>query len=889
MNDYKQTLLMPETTFSMRANLREKESFYQNKWLKETLYQNIMKKNIHNSKFILHDGPPYANGPLHVGHALNKIIKDIIIRQKNMLGHYTPYIPGWDTHGLPIENKIIKRNNNDKEDYNILKIRKEAAKYALTQVEIQKKQFESLSLLTDFKSYYLTLDKKYEAKQLEIFKKMALDDLIFKTLKPVYWSPSSQSALAEAEVIYQNHVSPSVYVAFDIITGNDITGNNSQIIIWTTTPWTLIANSGVSVDPKLDYILVKVNQKTYIVAKDCLKRVSEACKWNEYEIIKTFKGKDILGIQYRCPVIKENSSIIVEGHHVNIDNGSGLVHNAALFGEDDFIIAKKNNLKQIMHINDDGTLNDTIAEYEGKFYLDVNKEIGLKLDKEGNLLSLKFLKHSYPHDWRTKKPIMYRATPQWFVSISKIKSQILKEIEKLDTKQDWVIKRMKLMIEGRDDWCISRQRAWGVPIIIFYDKNKNPVINEKIFDHVIALIKENGSDIWYEKNADELLPKEYQNKGYTKETDIMDVWFDSGSSYHAVDIPHTKAPYDLYIEGSDQYRGWFNSSLISSVAFNGKAPYKQLVSHGFVLDKKNEKMSKSKGNVIDPLKIIKQNGAEILRLWCANSEYFNDISISEDIIKQNVELYRKIRGTLRYMLGNLYDFDIDKNIPSNMDEVHLLILEKLNVLKFETINNYSNYNFIKIIKEINSFIVFLSTFYFDIARDTLYTAKANSKSRRSFQYVIYLITESLLKILAPILPVTIEEAYQAFNIKNKLSSVHLLKFITADEPSYLLSKKWKEFFVLKKEINKLIEEAKTSKLIKKSNEIKLFINNDSSFINSLNLKTLLIIGDFEKTNKDTYVTTFNSIKCMRCWNHFIEKDMINDICKTCNDVINESV
>ena len=886
MKDYKNTLLMPETAFTMRANLREKESFYQNKWLKDDLYQEVINKNIKNSKFILHDGPPYANGPLHVGHALNKIIKDIIVRQKSMLGYYSPYIPGWDTHGLPIENKIIKRHNNDKDTYDILKIRKEAATYALSQVEIQKKQFQSLSLFADFKSYYLTLDKNYEAKQLEIFKKMALDNLIFKTLKPVYWSPSSQSALAEAEVIYQNHVSPSVYVAFDIIKGNNIIENDNKIIIWTTTPWTLVANSGVSIDPKLDYILVKHDDKKYIVAKDCLNRVAEACKWIDYEILKSFKGKEILGIQYRCPVIKENSSIVVVGHHVNTDNGSGLVHNAALFGEDDFIIAKKNNLKQIMHINDDGTLNNIIPEYEGKFYLDVNKDIGLKLDKEGNLLSLKFLKHSYPHDWRTKKPIMYRATPQWFVSISKIKNQILKEIEKLDTKQDWVIKRMKLMIEGRDDWCISRQRAWGVPIIIFYDKDKNPIIDEKIFDYVISLIKEHGSNIWYKKSANELLPEEHRNKGYTKEKDIMDVWFDSGSSYHAVDIPLAKAPYDLYIEGSDQYRGWFNSSLISSVAFNGKAPYKQLVSHGFVLDQKNEKMSKSKGNVIDPLKIIKQNGAEILRLWCANSEYFNDISISENIIKQNVELYRKIRGTLRYMLGNLHDFDIEKDIPTDIEEVHLLILEKLNVLKFETINNYSNYNFIKVIKEINSFIVFLSTFYFDIARDTLYTAKANSKSRRSFQYVIYLITESLLKILAPILPVTIEEAYQAFNGKNKLSSVHLLKFITADEPSYILSKKWKEFFTLKKEVNKLIEEAKTSKLVKKSNEIRLFINNNSTFINSLDLKTLLIIGDIKKTNLKTYVETFNSIKCMRCWNHFNKEDIIDDICKNCNNIIN---
>lgn len=886
MKDYKDTLLMPKTDFEMRASLTKKEAFFQKQWLDDKLYENILNKNKNGKQFILHDGPPYANGPLHVGHALNKIVKDIIIRQKSMLGFYSPYVPGWDTHGLPIENKIHKEISKDKDRFNILKLRKRAAEYALEQVEHQKNQFKSMSLMTDFKKYYITLDKEYEAKQLEIFKKMAIDGLIFKDLKPVYWSPSSESALAEAEIVYQNHMSPSIYVAFDIIKGNNVVSNEDKIIIWTTTPWTLIANAGVAIDEKMKYILVKYNNTSYIVAEKCLERVATACKWDNYEIVKSFLGKEILGVEYVCPVIKDNTSTIVSGHHVTAEAGSGLVHVAPLFGEDDFIIGKTNKLNEIMHIKDDGTLTNIIPEYDGLFYADVNKSIGLKLDEAGKLLSLKFMKHSYPHDWRTKKPIIYRATPQWFVSIDKIKNNILLEIDKLDTKQEWVIKRMKLMISGRKDWCISRQRAWGVPIIIFYDENKKPIINSKIFDYVIALVKKHGSDIWYAKETDELLPKEFRNKGYTKEKDIMDVWFDSGSSYYAVDIPNVTAPYDLYLEGSDQYRGWFNSSLISSVAFCGKSPYKQLVSHGFVLDGKNEKMSKSKGNVIDPLKIIAQNGSEILRLWCANSEFFNDITISDNIIKQNVEIYRKIRGTLRYMLGNLHDFDINNNKPSNLESLHLLILEQLNNLSYETMNNYSNYNFIKIIKDVNTFLVFLSTFYFDIARDVLYTAAKNSKERRSYQYVIYKITKFIIEILAPILPVTMEEAYSYFNTPNKSSSIHLTNLHLTKKPSYILTKQWKVFFKLKKEIYKLIENEKMNKNIKKSNEIKLFINTDDAFIKSLDLKKLLIIGAVESTNKSTHVTTFDSYKCVRCWNYFEKSIMINDICQNCNNVVN---
>lgn len=880
--DYKKTLLMPTTKFEMRANLTQKEKQFREKWEKDLIYIKSLDKNKDNEPFIVHDGPPYANGDLHVGHALNKILKDIIVRYKTLSGYYSPFVAGWDTHGLPIEHKMLQEMNISKDELNPLILRKKAAKYALKQVENQKKQFKTLQLFSDLEKIYVTLDKKYESKQLQLFKKMVLDGLVYKHLKPVYWSPSSQSALAEAEVEYADVVSNSIYVAFNIINSDNSKVNaNDKLIIWTTTPWTLIANSGVAVGENITYIKVFANDNYYIVAKDLLQNLQELFKWDEIKIITELTSQDLVGVEYLTPITNNNARVVI-GHHVTLEVGTGLVHIAPLFGEDDFLIGKTNNLEMIMHISDNGNI-DFDCDYDGMFYEDSNEKIiGFLRNNKSLVLSNK-IKHSYPHDWRTHKPIIFRGTPQWFVSIDKIRNNILSELKNVKMYPEWAYKRLSNMIENRGDWTISRQRTWGVPIIIFYDKDKQPVIDEKIFDYVIKLIEDNGSDIWWEKEADDLLPENHRNKGYTKEMDIMDVWFDSGTSNIAADVYGFESPYDVYLEGSDQYRGWFNSSLINSVAYKGKAPYKNLISHGFVLDGKGEKMSKSKGNIISPLDVVNQKGADILRLWAANSEYSNDINISEDILNQNAEVYRKIRNTLRFMISNTNDYKYDKNLK--LEGIHEFINEELKVLIKNVHENYNSFKFINVIKEINNYIVNLSSFYLSIVKDLLYVESRDNIERQMVLKNLYEITDFIILALAPILPTTAEEAYSFFNKENKEESIMLERFVESTTPNYELINKYKEFFELRDQINILIENSIKNGEVKRSNELELLLKTDSEFIKNLNLKMLLMVGKVSISN-ETKVSKFDSKKCERCWNHFEREEMYNDeICVRCYDVI----
>lgn len=880
--DYKKTLLMPTTKFEMRANLTQKEKNFREKWEKDLIYIKSLDKNKDNEPFIVHDGPPYANGDLHVGHALNKILKDIIVRYKTLSGYYSPFVAGWDTHGLPIEHKMLQEMNISKDELNSLILRKKAAKYALKQVENQKKQFKTLQLFSDLEKIYVTLDKKYESKQLQLFKKMVLDGLVYKHLKPVYWSPSSQSALAEAEVEYADVVSNSIYVAFNIINSDNSKVNaNDKLIIWTTTPWTLIANSGVAVGENITYIKVFANDNYYIVAKDLLQNLQELFKWDEIKIITELTSQDLVGVEYLTPITNNNARVVI-GHHVTLEAGTGLVHIAPLFGEDDFLIGKTNNLEMIMHISDNGNI-DFDCDYDGMFYEDSNEKIiGFLRNNKSLVLSNK-IKHSYPHDWRTHKPIIFRGTPQWFVSIDKIRNNILSELKNVKMYPEWAYKRLSNMIENRGDWTISRQRTWGVPIIIFYDKDKQPIIDEQIFDYVIKLIEDNGSDIWWEKEADELLPENHRNKGYTKEMDIMDVWFDSGTSNIAADIYGFESPYDVYLEGSDQYRGWFNSSLINSVAYKGKAPYKNLISHGFVLDGKGEKMSKSKGNIISPLDVVNQKGADILRLWAANSEYSNDINISEDILNQNAEVYRKIRNTLRFMISNTNDYKYDKNLK--LEGIHEFINEELKVLIKNVHENYNSFKFINVIKEINNYIVNLSSFYLSIVKDLLYVESRENIERQMVLKNLYEITDFIILALAPILPTTAEEAYSFFNKENKEESIMLERFVESTTPNYELINKYNEFFELRDQINILIENSIKNGEVKRSNELELSLKTDSEFIKNLNLKMLLMVGKVSISN-ETKVSKFDSKKCERCWNHFESEEMYNDeICVRCYDVI----
>ncbi|WP_262337554.1 isoleucine--tRNA ligase, partial [Mycoplasma nasistruthionis] len=667
--DYKKTLNMPETNFDMKANLTTKEPLFRQMWLDKEVYKNILKFRKHGPKFILHDGPPYANGDLHVGHALNKILKDIVVRYKTMSGFYSPFKAGWDTHGLPIEHKMLTEMQIDKSELDPVILRKKAAEYALSQVKKQKEQFKSLQLLSDLEDIYVTLDKKYETKQLEVFKKMVFDGLVYKGLKPVYWSPTSQSALAEAEVEYQDIKSPAVYVRCKVkdATSNFISSGD-YLVIWTTTPWTLIANAGIAYGENIEYSKVLINNEYYIIATELLENFITKLKSPDYQVVSTFNGSHFGELTYTSPV-NLNINPVVPGHHVTSEAGTGLVHIAPLFGEDDFLIGQKFNLNKLMHVADDGTIENSNTQFDGMFYLDSNKAISEFLGSE--VVAFEWIKHAYPHDWRTHKPIIFRGTPQWFVSIDKIRQQILNQIENnVNTYPDWAKKRLAQMISNRADWTISRQRTWGVPIIIFYDQDKNPVLDPELFDHVINLVSEHGTDIWWEKTTDELLLPKYQNKGFTREMDIMDVWFDSGVSSIAVNIDsELESPYDLYLEGIDQYRGWFNSSIISSVAYKGLSPYKNIVSHGFVLDGKGEKMSKSKGNIISPLDVVKERGADILRLWVANSEYSNDVNISKEILDQNAEIYRKIRNTIKFLLGNLNNYQYQQTELTGIHEL----------------------------------------------------------------------------------------------------------------------------------------------------------------------------------------------------------------------------
>ncbi|WKX02290.1 isoleucine--tRNA ligase [Candidatus Mycoplasma mahonii] len=882
--EWKDTLLMPRTDFSMKANLQVKEPEQRQAWLDQKIYQKALEQNKDNPKFILHDGPTYSNGSLHVGHALNKILKDIIIRHKTMKGFYTPYIPGWDTHGLPVENKMLETLKMSKDDMDKITLRKKAAEYTLGQIEIQKEQFKAMQLFTDFSQTYVTLDKNFEVGQLKLFKKMALEGLIYKGLKPVYWSPSSMSALAEAEVEYEDIRSPQIIVAFEIIKGNEYLQAGDYLTIMTTTPWTLPANSGVAVGVNFDYDIVEANGNKYVIASALTSAIAELAKWEDFNLLKTVKGSDLVGLTYQRPISKLEAPVVA-GHHVTTATGTGLVHMAPLFGEDDYIIGKEQQLDMIMHVLDDGSLDDQAGKYANMFYLDANKGIGLDLAQEGNMLSLKFVKHSHPHDWRTHKPVIFRGTPQWFVSIDKIKQDILNQLAQVKSFPDWGVARLAKMIEDRTDWTISRQRTWGVPIIIFYDEHDEVVMKEEIFDHVIALVQKHGTDVWWEKTTDELLPKSYRGNNWTKEMDIMDVWFDSGSSHIYIAQKLGVEQFDLYLEGSDQYRGWFNSSLINGVAYNGKSPYKGLITHGFVLDGKKMKMSKSKGNVIDPLKVINKNGAETLRLWTANSEYTSDVAISEDIIKQNIEIYRRIRNTISFMLGNLHNYDESKK--HELSGVHLLINEQLNNLIAEVATYYDHYKFQNVVKSINQFMIQLSSFYFDFAKDSLYCDAADDHQRQQFQTNIWLIVNFFMKALAPILPTTMEEAYKEFNKQDKKESIFLETYGKNETAQKTIHKNnWVAFFKLRDDVNHAIEESIKQGFIKRSNEaiIHLPLHHISHLnIPSYELGRMLMVAKVFDAN-EIKVATFESLKCHRCWNHFYPQEINNDICPRCQKV-----
>lgn len=917
--EYKDTLLMPKTEFPMRGNLPNKEPEWQAKWEELDLYDQIQQKNADKPTFILHDGPPYANGELHMGHAMNKVIKDMIVRQKSMSGFRSPYVPGWDTHGLPIEQALANKGVKRKE-MSVAEFRKLCAEYAYKQVDIQRAGFKRLGVTGEWANPYITLQPEYEAEQIKVFGEMAKKGYIYKGKKPVYWSPSSESALAEAEIEYQDKKSASIFVAFKVTDGKGALEEGANIVIWTTTPWTIPANMGITVNPDLEYVVVAVNGEKFVVAEALFPSLRETLGWEEAEVVKTVRGAELDRVVTRHPFY-DRDSLVMNGGHATAEAGTGAVHTAPGHGEDDFIIGQKYGLETLAPLDDRGVFTDEAPGFEGVFYDTANKMVTEKLEEVGALLKMEFITHSYPHDWRTKKPVIFRATPQWFASINAFRQELLDAVQGVTWTPAWGETRLFNMVRDRGDWVISRQRVWGVPLPIFYAENGDSIITDETINHVSELFREHGSDIWFEREAKDLLPAGFTHEGspngeFTKENDIMDVWFDSGSSHQAVleARSYLNRPADLYMEGSDQYRGWFNSSLTTSVAISGEAPYRNVLSHGFALDGDGRKMSKSLGNTMLPGKVINQLGADIVRLWVASVDYQADVRISDNILKQVSEVYRKIRNTMRFLLGNISDFApaMDAIAYEDLREVDQYLLIKLDELVKNVRASYDKYEFSTIYHQINNFCtVELSQFYMDFAKDVVYIEAADSKDRRAMQTVFHEAVVVLTKLLAPILPHTADEVWSHLADQDA-ASIHLTEMpeVKHYPVTEAITEKWDQFMQIRDVVQKALEEARNEKIIGKSMlaKVTLFVDGEAKqLFDSLegDFAQLLIVSDFELVEglegapanavKDHHVavaiTVAEGETCERC--RVVKKDVGENhdhptLCKRCADIVVEN-
>lgn len=891
--DYKDTLLMPKTDFPMRGGLPTKEPQIQDMWKEKDIYAKNLERTKDRPKFILHDGPPYANGDLHIGHALNKVLKDMIVRYKSMSGFQAPYVPGWDTHGLPIEQALTNKGVNRKE-MTVAEFRKLCEEYAYEQIDNQREQFKRIGVTGDWDNPYVTLKPQFEARQIQVFGEMAKKGYIYKGLKPVYWSPSSESALAEAEIEYKDKKSPSIYVSFEVTDGKGVVAEGVRFIIWTTTPWTIPANLGISVHPDFTYVQVRANDKSFIIAKDLLEEVSATLGWESYEVEQTFEGKQFDRIVAKHPLY-DRDSLVMLGEHVTTESGTGCVHTAPGHGEDDFHVGKQYGLDVLCPVDDRGVMTAEAPGFEGLFYDAANKPITEALAEAGALEKLTFFTHSYPHDWRTKKPVIYRATTQWFASVEAFRPELLEAIRRTEFTPSWGETRLFNMIRDRGDWNISRQRVWGVPIPVFYAEDGEPIIEENTIQHVSELFREHGSNIWFEWDAKDLLPEGYThpaspNGRFTKELDIMDVWFDSGSTHQGVlaEREDLQFPADLYLEGSDQYRGWFNSSLITSVAMFGHAPYKGLLSHGFVLDGEGRKMSKSIGNVIVPSKVMNQLGADILRLWVASVDYTADVRVSDAILKQVSEVYRKIRNTLRFLHGNVHDFNpsTDRVAFEEMREVDQYMYAKLQQMIATVNTSFENYEFSTVYHTINNFVsTELSAFYLDLAKDVVYIYEADHKDRRAMQTVMYDALVALVKLLTPVLPHTADELW-AYMEHEQAESVQLTDMPQAVEvPNATdLIAKWDKVLTVRDDVLKALEMARAEKQIGKSLEAhvhlyvkdsvkELFADDKIDYAQLFIVSGFTLAGTVDEAPEQAVALEQSSVvvekaqgeKCERCW------------------------
>ncbi len=852
----KDTLNLGKTKFPMRGHLPEKEGQREQLWEENKVYEQRQKLNEGKPTFVLHDGPPYANGNIHIGHAMNKISKDFIVRYKSMTGYRSPYVPGWDTHGLPIEHQLTK-SGYDRKKMTTSEFRDLCRNYAMEQVHKQMDGFKRLGVSADWDHPYLTLDKEFEAAQIKVFGEFAKKGLLYQAKKPVYWSWSSESALAEAEVEYHDVVAKTAFFAEQVKDGKNLLDNDTYLVVWTTTPWTIPASEAVAVNPTFEYSVVKPSNddRKFVVASSRLSEIAEKLGWESYDVLKTLKGQDMERMTTLHPYL-DRELLVGVADYVTDDTGTGLVHTAPGYGDDDYHFGKKYDLPIVAPMNDQGVLTkENGPEFDGVFYQKAD-DISLKLLKDQNALLLEEpLKHSYPFDWRTKQPIVFRATDQWFVSIDQMRDEILKAVDEVQYFPEWGKVRLRNMLKDRGDWVISRQRVWGVPLPIFYAEDGTPIMTEETINHVADLFREYGSNVWFNRDAKDLLPDGFTsshspNGKFTKETDIMDVWFDSGSSHQGVlnERSYLTYPADLYLEGSDQYRGWFNSSMITSVVVSGHAPYKSVLSQGFTLDKKGKKMSKSLGNVIDPAKVVKQMGAEIIRLWVMSADTSADVRVSMGTFQQISEAYRKLRNTFRFLLANTSDFDADENTVSydKLTSVDQYMLVKFNHFLAQMRKDFDQYDFLDGYKLLINFVNNdLSAFYMNVAKDVLYIQPVNSLERRSMQTVFYEILVGLVKLLTPILPHTTEEVWEYMNEPEKF--VQLTEIpdpLSYDNEDELLAE-WNQFMEIRSHVLKVLEEARNEKLIGRSLEARadLYLKpSQKAVLDSLNYDVALLLG-----------------------------------------------
>ena len=900
--DYKSTLNMPDTDFEMRGNLAKKEPGILKQWEENNYFQNLLKHHKGQKAFVLHDGPPYANGNLHAGTAMNRVIKDFINRTHAMCGYYTPYFPGWDTHGLPIENAIQKLGV-DRKKLSAADFRRKCDEYAHEQIAQQMATEKRLGQIADYEHPYITLKKEFEARQVRNFASMALDGLIFQGLKPVYWSPFNETAVADSEIVYRDVKDATIYLAFQVADGRGILDSDDYYVIWTTTPWTIPSNEAVCLNENLVYAEVKTEKGKLIMLEKFVDQLLAKFGLENQGVLRTFKGKELEGITYHHVVFDKECPTLL-GNHVTDEDGTGVVHTAGGHGLDDFNVCAKYGIPPINTVDYQGKMNENAGKYQGMFFEDCSRAVIHDMNEKGCLLAVENIVHSYPHDDRLKKKVIFRAVKQWFCSIDKIKDKLLDQIDNhVVWHNSFGQKRMHNMIQDRGDWCISRQRLWGVPIPIFYCEDGSPIMEKEVFDHVAELFGEYGSNVWFEREAKDLLPEGYTNPKspnglFTKEKDIMDVWFDSGSSWTELEERGLDFPCDMYFEGSDQYRGWFNSSLIVATAVKGSAPYKEVLSHGYVVDSKGEKMSKSQGNVVNPMDIINKNGADVFRLWAMTSDFKADLKLGPSNIKQASDQYRKIRNTFRFLLGNVNpkDFDPARDMVKyeDLEAVDQYILVKLDDVVKEVRRAVMDYDYLACNKALMNFMVNeLSSYYCDFTKDILYCNDTEDRRRRQVQSVYWICCDKLVRLWAPFLVYTMEEVWQHFNDTSE-KSVHNTEFPEAENyaNAEVLKAKGESLMHVRNTVLKALEDARNEKTIKSSQEAHITLSApedvrallNSEVGSSLSQWLIVSYADVKDGELKAEVTRAEGTKCPRCWNYVTSPDE-NGLCPRCHAVM----